>query len=103
MGNELTRLRSESFRQSRQLAGCTFTVNGGSTSYAGVLSSGQEMKLLGEGGFLTDFDKALDYLPSDVALVVGDKVTISGTTYRVQSLNGDGEPIYTATLATVNK
>lgn len=103
MGNELSRIRAASFRESRLLDGSTFTVNGGSTSYTGVLSSGAEMKALQVGGFMVDYDKQLDYLPSEITLAVGDKVTSGGKVYRVQQLNGDGEPIWTANLSGVDK
>ena len=103
MGSELTRIRTEAWRQMLALDGITFTVNGGATSYRGILSSGAEMKALLAGGFMTDYDKQLDYLPSDVALVVGDKVTSGGKTFRVSQLNGDGEPIWTANLTGVDK
>jgi hypothetical protein len=103
MGNELSRLRAESFRESRKLDGSTFTVNGGSTSYTGIVASGAEMKALQVGGFMLDYDKQVDYLPSEITLAVGDKVTSGGKVYRVTQLNGDGEPIWTANLTGVDK
>ena len=103
MGNELSRVRAASFRESRLLDGSTFTVNSGTTSYTGILSSGQEMKALVAGGFMTDYDKQLDYLPSEIALAIGDKVVTGGKSYRVANLNGDGEPIWTASLTGVDK
>ena len=103
MGNELDRLRAASFRETQKLDGCTFTVNGGATEYAGILASGSEMSNLVPGGFLTDYDKTLEYLPADIALTVGDKVTTGGKVYRVVSLNGDGAPIYSANLTGVDK
>jgi hypothetical protein len=103
MGAELTRLRTEAWRQCLQLDGATFTVNGGSTEYRGIVSSGAELSPLIPGGFMADYEKTLDYLPGDVALAIGDKVTTSGKTYRVVSLNGDGEPIWTAHLGGIDK
>ena len=98
MGNELSRLRAASFRESRQLDGCTFTVNGGSTNYTGILSAGVDTKMLMAGGFMTDYERSLEYLPSEIALAIGNTITTGGKTYRVVSLNGDGEPIWTANL-----
>jgi hypothetical protein len=34
---------------------------------------------------------------------VGDKITSGGKTYRVVNIMGDGEPIFTATLAGISK
>jgi hypothetical protein len=99
--SELTRLRTASFRDSRQLDGCTFTVNGG--TYRGILSAGIGSNVPVSGGFLQDYDKSLDYLPSEIALAVGDKITTDGVTYRVLTVNGDGAGINTAQLGTVNK
>ncbi len=47
------------------------------------------MRCLSCNAALTDYDKALDYLPSEIALAVGDKVTAESKTYRVERLNGD--------------
>jgi hypothetical protein len=52
---------------------------------------------------MTDYDKQLDYLPSEIALAIGDKVVTGGKSYRVANLNGDGEPIWTASLTGVDK
>jgi len=103
MGSELSRIRTAAWRQAVAVDGITFTVNGGATEYQGILSSGAELLPLMPGGFMTDFDKALDYLPADVALAVGDKITSGGKTYRVVNIMGDGEPIFTATLSGVSK
>ena len=103
MSSELTRIREGGFREARKLDGVSFTVNGGSTTYTGTLSSGAELKTLTEGGFMTDYDKALDYLPSEIALAVGDKVTAESKTYRVERLNGDGAPIFTAGLIGIDR
>jgi len=103
MSAELTRLRTEGWRQAVTIDGIKFTVNSGTTEYDGVLSSGDELKMLASGGFVTDFDKALDFLPSEIALVVGDKIVTGGKTYRVLSIAADGEPISTATLGGIDK
>ena len=103
MSNEVNRIRAGAFRDSRQLDGSAFTVNGGSAQYRGILSAGIGSNVPIAGGFMQDWDKTLDYLPSEIALVVGDKVTVGSTTYRVLTINEDGAPIATAQLGTVHK
>lgn len=92
------------FKDMRSEMGVWFTVNGGATQYLGILHRGPELLTLGLGGFTQDWNRALQFLPAEITITNGDKVTIKGSTYRaVKPDTGDDYPVTTIGLIGVNK
>lgn len=88
---DFSNMVGDGFKEARRDFGVDFTVTGVSGTFRGVQHSTADLLALGSGGFTQDYLGGLEYLSTEVTILNGGKVTISGTTYRVEHASGSTE------------
>jgi hypothetical protein len=90
------------FREARRVAGTDFVYS--STTYRGIMPDSSSLVDLVSGGFMTDYDAALEYLKADCDPSIGETLTINSVSYRVKDKRSSQEnPVGVLALQGVNK
>lgn len=104
MATQFSNMVNAGFKEARTAFGTDFTVTGASGTFKGVMRDTDSLLNLDSGGFTADYAGALEYLPDEVTIAVGGKVTINSIVYRVDKIDcGEGDPAGLAYLSGVNK